>query len=152
MEKKILVLDKDTLEFKEVVVETESNEVPYEEMRKAVDGYIEHVTVNRAINKANIDMWRNEEGKLDGLKPSVMVVEKAANGEIEMVELLAGNILFTTRYEEKNSGFLSDEQIKFVKEQFSETTEMGMAIEDDGDVLGFYSVITNIKIRLLKYK
>lgn len=109
---KILVLDCETLEF--VVKELPNNEVGYEVLSREVGGYIEHVTYDEDFANRRIDMWIDEEGKLKGLNPTVAVVDENS----VMMDILVGNVVFTTCDLEGDSFGLTDEEIGFIKTKF----------------------------------
>lgn len=73
--------------------------------------FIEHVNYNRTLRENNIDIWVDDCGKLEGLEPSVILME---DGEI--LDVLAGNVVFTSFDDEGNTLPLSEEQIKIIKD------------------------------------
>lgn len=80
-------------------------------LQKEVDGFIEIPYINEELYKNNIDIIINEEGKLDGLDPSIAVIDKETN---EPLDLLVGNVLFTGFTEEGETVGLTDEQISII--------------------------------------
>lgn len=111
MEKyKMLVLDAKTLEFIEVKVN--SHKIGLEEILKAVEGYIEHVTYNKELYDAGIDMWVNEEGKLINLPISTAIFDAKSQN---IIEVLNGNICFTAFNGDGYSYSLTDKQIEIIK-------------------------------------
>lgn len=121
---KLLILDKDTLEFK--VEALEDIAVGYEQIHEGVEGYIERVSYNRKLYINRIDTWVNEEGKIEGLKPSVVVI----NGDKQVVEILHGNLVFTKNDAAGNSFGLTDLDIKIIMEEFTGKVDFDMvAIE-----------------------
>lgn len=109
---KMLVLNCETLEFE--VKELPSEKVGYEVLSEAVGGYIEHVVYDRDFANRRIDMWIDEEGKLKGLNPCVAIVDENS----VMMDILVGNVVFTTCDVEGDSFGLTDEEIGFIKTKF----------------------------------
>lgn len=110
MANKILKLNADTLKFEEISIK--NRKVDYKEMREAVGGYIEHIVFNRELEANRIDVWCDEEGKLKNLKASVIVLDD----NCEIVEVLAGSLVFTGKAGDGNSYGLTDEQVETIKE------------------------------------
>lgn len=109
---KILVLNCETLEFE--VKELPSNKVGYEILSDTVGGYIEHITYDKDFANRRIDMWIDEEGKLKGLNPCVAIVDE----NNVMMDIIVGNVIFTTCDLEGDSFGLTDEEIGFIKTKF----------------------------------
>lgn len=119
------------LEFEEI--EISNKVVSYEELSNAVGGYIEHVTFNRELAENKIDVWCDEEFRLKGTKPSVVIV----NDNGSFVEWLGGNLVFTARrgFDGESYG-LTDRQIDIIKK-----------------VLDVKIIINgNVTARLMKYR
>lgn len=89
----------------ELKEETLTGESTLKILQEFVGGYIEVVRLGN-----NVDLWLNEEGKLDGLKEN-LVFER--NGNI--LDVVVGNCLFATNDEEGDTVSLTDEQIEYVK-------------------------------------
>ena len=86
-------------------------------MQKAVDGTLECWDYLRRLYDNGIVLYCNDEGKIQGLTPSVIVV----NSEGETVEMICGNVLLVGYdFEEDHSVSLTDEQIKIIGEVFQE--------------------------------
>lgn len=120
--KKILVLDKDTLDFKEVEV---SGEVGYEIINEGVEGVIESCTFNRKLQENKILVWCNESGKLKDLKCSVAIVDMTNifTGP-RVIETLAGNLVFTKVDGQGRCFGLTNEEILLVKHELRTRCEM----------------------------
>jgi hypothetical protein len=131
---KVLMLDKETLEFTEV--ELNGNKVSYELMRSCVEGY-----VNRELDKNHIDVWCNEEGKLENLKPSCVVLDE----NHQVIEILAGNLLFTSRDNSGNSTSLFPYHINLIKELMRSKVQIKTVNQETNEVL----IET---VRILPYK
>lgn len=93
-------------------IEVKNNIVEYEELSKAVEGYIEHITFNLELEKANIDVWCDEEGKLKELDLECIILDYNAK---KVMEVIAGPLVFTSRDREGNSLSLSEKQIEVIK-------------------------------------
>ena len=84
----------------------------FRSLQKEVCGYIEIPHISEELYKNNIDIVINEEGKLDGLEPTIAVIDKETN---ETLDLLVGNVLFTGFTEEGETIGLTDEQISIIR-------------------------------------
>ena len=88
-----------------------------QDMQKAVDGPIECWDYLRRLYENGIILYCNDEGKINNLTPSVIVV----NSEGETVEMICGNVLLVGYdFKEDHSVSLTDEQIKIIGEVFQE--------------------------------
>ena len=96
---------------------TEINVDGLQDMQKAVDGTLECWDYLRRLYENGIILYCNDEGKINNLTPSVIVV----NSEGETVEMICGNVLLVGYdFEEDHSISLTDEQIKIIGEVFQE--------------------------------
>ena len=96
---------------------TEINVDGLQNMQKAVDGTLECWDYLRRLYENGIVLYCNDEGKIQKLTPSVIVV----NSEGETVEMICGNVLLVGYdFEEDRSVSLNDEQIKIIGEVFQE--------------------------------
>ena len=119
------------LEFEEIKVT--NRVVEYDELRDAVGNWIERVTFNRELYDNGIDVWCDEEYRLKGMTPSVVIV----NDDGKVIDWLGGNLVFTARRGfDGDSYSLTDTQIEHIKRVLSRT----------GYIKGV------IKVRLMKYK
>lgn len=104
---KVLVLSNGKFETREI-------KGALEDFQNIVDGYIEIPFVCNEFIDNNIDVIINEEGKLiDGMNPEVAIV---SGDTCETVDIIFGNCIFVGNDNEGNSISLTDEQIKFVKD------------------------------------
>ena len=104
---------------------TEINVDGLQDMQKAVDGTLECWDYLRRLYENGIVLYCNDEGKINNLTPSVIVV----NSEGETVEMIYGNVLLVGYdFEEDHSVSLTDEQIKIIGEVFQEAI---ISIEKD---------------------
>lgn len=131
MKKKMLKLNCEDLEFEEIEVDSNGLEIDFTEIQKALGGYFERVSFNTILEKENINMFVDDEGKLKDLKPSVAVCESVAN-KMSVVEVLAGSIVFTNRKHEYDYG-LTDRQIQIIKEELKNIAVMVSGIIKDGE-------------------
>jgi hypothetical protein len=76
--------------------------------QKLVGGYIECVGLSD-----DIDLWLNEEGKLDGLKPNFNLVY---NNEVR--DVVVGNVFFASHDDEGDTTSLSEGQLKSIENMF----------------------------------
>ena len=84
----------------------------YEFLRDSVEGYIERIPLTDFENR-DIDMWCNEEGKMNGLPPTIVLT---CNGNV--YDLVVGNVCFTKHNDEGETLGLADEDINFIKSKF----------------------------------
>ena len=96
----------------------------YEFLHSAVDGYIEHIPTE--LEKFNIDVWCNEEGKLRGLEPTLLLTH---NGVV--YDTVVGNVVFTRFNDEGETLPLTKDDIKRIATVFNKAdyyivgTELG---------------------------
>lgn len=112
---KVLMLNSKTLEFTEV--EIENKIVSLEEMYKNIGcNSVEHVSgYNQKLDEMQIGMWVDEEYKLhEDWMEDISLVFVNKSGKI--IELIAGNIMFTYDGKDGETYGLSDIQIKKIKE------------------------------------
>ncbi len=96
---------------------TEINVDGLQDMQKAVDGTLECWDYLRRLYENGIVLYCNDEGKINNLTPSAIVV----NSEGETVEMICGNVLLVGYdFEKDHSVSLTGEQIKIIGEVFQE--------------------------------
>lgn len=79
-----------------------------EASQEIVGGYIERVAIG-----TEIDLWLNEEGKLDDdLNENIVLVSKG-----RPYDVVHGNVFFTSHDDEGNTVSLTDEQIEDLKKR-----------------------------------
>ncbi len=112
---KVLVLSNG--ELKETKIGTE-----LEDLQKIVGGYIEIPFLGDKFLNNGIDVIINEEGKLiEGLKAEIAIVdEKRGN----ILDIVYGNCIFASHDEAGETIGLTEEQIKFVKEELETVIEL----------------------------
>ena len=109
------MLNSKTLEFTEV--ELKSNKVSLGEMYENIGClHVEHMSgYNRELDEMQIGMWVDEEYKLhEDWMEDISLVFVNKSGRI--IELVAGNIMFTYDGKDGETYGLSDVQIKKIKE------------------------------------
>ena len=112
---KVLMLNSKTLEFTEVEIENKT--VSLEEMYKNIGcDSVEHVSgYNQKLDEMQIGMWVDEEYRLhEDWMEDISLVFVNKSGRI--IELVAGNIMFTYDGKDGETYGLSDVQIKKIKE------------------------------------
>lgn len=112
---KVLMLNSKTLEFTEV--ELKSNKVSLGEMYENIGClHVEHMSgYNRELDEMQIGMWVDEEYRLhEDWMEDISLVFVNKSGRI--IELVAGNIMFTYDGKDGETYGLSDAQIKKIKE------------------------------------
>lgn len=87
------------------------------DLQAVVGGYIEIASVSRKLSEKNILVICNEEGNyISSCLPEVALIKK---GNCIADGYLVGNIiLIGNDYENSNMKSLTDEQIKFIKQEF----------------------------------
>lgn len=83
-----------------------------EGMQKVVGGLIELLWVNDEFNKMKIDLFINEEGKLNNLEPTAVML----GDDNKILDVIAGPILITATDGEGETIPLTEEQIKYIEE------------------------------------
>lgn len=101
MEKLTVLIKKvDSEHFEKVTIEGATT---YNILRDFVGGSIEHVGF-----KKDIDIWLNEEGKLIGLEPNVVLMREG-----QLLDVLVGDLIVTSSNLEGDTISLTDEQIEY---------------------------------------
>ena len=124
---KILKLNAETLQLEEIKVN--NNIVTCEELHNAIGGYFEHINFNENFIKNHIDIWVDEEGKLKDLKPSIALINQGN----QIVDVLAGDVIFTSTDGLGNTLSLYDNQIKIIKEEIKYTCMLAIQNNNDSD-------------------
>lgn len=104
----------------------------YEYIRDTVRGMIEHVPLN-SLDKNCIDMWCNDEGKLIGLEPSIVLSHKG-----KPYDCVVGNVVFSRHNRGGDTVSLTDDDIKLIRDKFEED---GMALVHLGTTLRYLQVL-----------
>lgn len=103
---KVLVLENDELKEKEIDNDLKS-------LQNEVGGYIEIPYLSQRLADKGINLIINEEGKIQGLEKQLYVIDDKGN----ILDIIYGNCLFTSRNEDGDTVGLSQEQIDFLKNE-----------------------------------
>lgn len=103
-----------TLVLSEGNLKEQEIENTLEALQSIVGGWIEVPYLSERFAEEEIDVVINEEGKLIGLEPQIVVVEKNTN---KILDLIMGNCIFVSHNEEGDTIGLNDKQINIVKEE-----------------------------------
>lgn len=130
--KRMLKLNYETLELEEIQVP----EITLDELQKGVGingekAWIERAYVNEHFDKANIDVFLDEEGKLkEDLLPSSVLIDRGGS----IADIYFGNLLFVG-HDEGDSVGLTDSQIEKVKAWTSVEQEIIMRRQSNSEIL-----------------
>lgn len=98
----------------------------YKFLQDGVDGLFERIPITE-LDKRNIDLWCNEEGKFrEDLKPTMVLMLKGTY----KYDVLVGNILFTKTDGEGETISLTDDDIEFINKLFR-TAHYAIDMESD---------------------
>lgn len=89
----------------------------FKDMQKAVGGSIESWNYISKLYKKGIDLFCNDEGKINNLLPAIIVVSNNS-AKSEIVESLCGNILFCCHNDKGELIDMTDSQKEFVRNAF----------------------------------
>lgn len=64
------------------ILDVDTKEIGYKMLQKHVDGFIECIRANTLADGKSIDIWINEEGKLNGMKPNLLFPHDVVCGPI----------------------------------------------------------------------
>lgn len=103
---KVLVLENDELKEKEIDNDLKS-------IQNEVGGYIEIPYLSKRLADKGINLIINEEGKILDLEKQLYVIDDKGN----ILDIIYGNCLFTSRNEDGDTVGLSQEQIDFLKNE-----------------------------------
>jgi hypothetical protein len=103
MEKVIHISTNNTVEVREV------DSIEYDTLYEAVNGLVELVSINK-----DIDMWLNEEGKVNGLEPNI-IASLIWNKVFPNFDVVMGDVIITGGADDEgNTVGLSDQSIQDV--------------------------------------
>lgn len=85
-----------------------TNEISLELMQKLVGGLIDRFYIGEGI-----DMWLNDEGKLLGLEPNMLLLD-----EDGIADLVVGDVFFASSDEEGNTIGLNSDQLEDLTARF----------------------------------
>jgi len=80
-------------------------------LQKAVEGYIDHMSWVPELNDRHIDMWINDEGKLENKSPC-LIYKNADTGEI--IDIVVGNIVISRYNDQGETLSLTDDDVEYV--------------------------------------
>lgn len=118
------------------VVYEEDYESTYDLLRSNVGGYIERVCFLEEFNKRGIDVWINEEGKLENLAPSMLFIDKYGN----IAEYLAGDIVFSRVNKKTETVPLTNKDIYWIKRYLESLPKMTLIRIGERKEDGLYRV------------
>lgn len=101
-------------------------EVTLEQAQELVGGYIERAPFSIELDRFSVDMLCDEDGKLKGLEPSLVVV-----ADERPLDVVCGNIVFVGRTDDEWT-LLTEEQADIVMSHF--------ALDSDGNIINVYGV------------
>lgn len=79
-------------------------------LQEQVGGYIEMPFLSKDLHDLNIDMVINEEGKLNGMEPTLVLLQGR-----KVVEVICGPILFVSHDNRGNTVSLNHSQMEYLK-------------------------------------
>ena len=110
-------------------------------LQEAVEGYIDHMSWVPELNERYIDMWINDEGKLENKSPC-LIFKNARTGEL--IDVVVGNIVISRFNTEGETLSLTDDDIEFV---FKWLSGLEIAVIGNGEDLRHccfaYNLITD---------
>lgn len=84
--------------------------------QELVGGFLECVTLSQILNDSEIIVYGNDEAKLLGLAPNVVVTDfNFSDGTAKLIDILAGTLIFCGTDDEGNDLSLSDAQLTLLK-------------------------------------
>lgn len=101
-------IDKD--EVPHIEVNTVDFEDTLEWLQEQVGGLVEHYQLAAELRDNNIDCWINDQGKMLQLDPTFALADKKG----EVLDYIAGPVIFTAFDEEGNTLPLDERQLKIV--------------------------------------
>lgn len=114
---KVVTIENGVAELKQI-----SNEL--EIFQGIVGGYIEIPFISEKLHDKGIDIIINEEGKLEGLEPQLVITKGN-----EILDLICGNVIFTGNDKKGNQKSLTKEQFIYVKELINTRSIIGFGDE-----------------------
>ncbi|MBP3916619.1 DUF3846 domain-containing protein [Clostridium sp.] len=83
-----------------------------ENLQGEVGGLIDCPYISEDLSKEKIDMIINDEGKINGLKPNLVL-----SSEDKIIDIVFGPVIFASYDDEGNFSSLSENQVKFIKDR-----------------------------------
>lgn len=125
---KVMVYDAVTLELTRKEIDKD-----YRALQKEVGGCIEAPILADELERNEIDTFINEEGKLLSLPVSACVLDD----KDQVVDLIAGNIVFASHDEDGDTVSLTDEQMAIVENLCANKVFAGSYLGDMKMLIGF---------------
>lgn len=97
-----------------------------EYLQNLVGGYIEHFVIDEELNNQHIDMWINEDGKMQKLKPTF-----ALEYDGKLIDIIVGNCVFTKYDDEGNTLGLTIQETQIVSNWLA-SLPVGTLIDKNG--------------------
>lgn len=106
-----------------------------ENLQDIVGGWIDIPFISRDFAQKGIDMIINDEGKIFDLKSSVVFVDREDN---KILDVVKGNVIFSSHDEEGNTTSLNKEQENFLKEAVFNNISIIVSGEEKSVVFAIY--------------
>ena len=130
-----------------VVLYEDEFENTYKLLRYGVGGCIESFEYFKSLYLLGIDTWCNDEGKLIGLEPSIVLCQEGYE-KPNVVSSINGNIIFSRSNAEGETLPLREEDIKTIANMF-----LNGKSQDDKMAMGIFRVGSKIrKLPMLFYE
>lgn len=100
------------------IVDTNEVGTGYKMLSTLVNGFIEYITYIKGFKERNIGLVVNEEGKIRNLEPSMII----ANSYCDIVDMVAGDVVFVKTDNNGNTIPLDSDDISFVKSYVASNT------------------------------
>lgn len=81
-------------------------------LQAIVGGNIEIPYISKELAEMGIDMIINEEGKLEDLRTSIVIVDEETD---EILDTIKGNVIFASHDEDGETVSLNDEQLDYLR-------------------------------------
>lgn len=91
------------------------------DLQKEVEGLIDIPYFGEDLESKKINIVINDEGKINMLNPSIVVMDKSGH---RMLDVIAGNAIFIGYNEEGDSISLDDKQCDYIEEILSDKTKL----------------------------
>lgn len=105
----------------------ENFESSYEMLRNSVEGMIECVSWIPCLSERGIDIWCNEEGKINDSDPTIAI----AQGE-RLIDVIHGNVVFAKNDAEGNTIPLMEDDFHFIEKLLERKTVLWCKRGSDG--------------------
>lgn len=82
----------------------------FKEFQKLVGGYFDIPYVSEKLCEKNIDVYVNDEGRVIGLEPSIIIVDGS-----QMIDFIVGTCVFASHNDNGDTIGLNKEQVLFIQ-------------------------------------